>query len=93
MDTIRDQKPSPERITETMLDLLAACGTGKSISPTDVARALGGPHPDGWGPLMVPVRRVAVAMAQAGRVAILRKGKPVDDLDAVKGVVRYRLKA
>jgi hypothetical protein len=39
---------------------------------------------------MQPIRRVAVALAEQGRVVILRKGKPVDPRD-FKGV--YRLAA
>ena len=41
-------------------------------------------------PLMHPIRRVAVALAEQGRVVILRKGKPADPRD-FKGV--YRLTA
>ena len=40
--------------------------------------------------LSQPVRRVAVSLAQAGEVAILRKGKPVDP-DDFKGVYRIGL--
>jgi len=77
-------------IEAALLRLLADLGPGKSLDPAEVARALGGPHPDGWGPLMQPIRRVAVALAEAGRVVILRKGKPADPRD-FKGV--YRLTA
>jgi hypothetical protein len=65
-------------------------GPGKTVDPAEAARALAGAHPDQWGPLMQPIRRVAVALAEAGRVVILRKGKPVDPRD-FKGV--YRLTA
>jgi hypothetical protein len=47
-------------------------------------------HPDQWGPLMQPIRRVAVRLAAEGRIVILRKGKPVDP-EEFKGV--YRLAA
>jgi len=63
---------------------------GKTIDPQEAARELSGPHPDQWGPLMQPIRRVAVALAEQGRVVILRKGKPADPRD-FKGV--YRLSA
>ena len=63
---------------------------GKTVDPQEAARELGGSHPDQWGPLMQPIRRVAVALAEQGRVVILRKGKPVDPRD-FKGV--YRLTA
>ncbi|WP_372426287.1 DUF3253 domain-containing protein [Salinarimonas chemoclinalis] len=79
--------PAPDDVSRTLLDLVARRGPGKTICPSEVARALGGPHPDGWGPLMQPVRRAAVALAKEGRVAILRKGRPVDP-DDFKGVYR-----
>ena len=78
-------------IEETMLRLVAERGPGKTICPSEVARALGGPHPDGWSPLMQPVRRVAVRLTKAGRVAILRKGRPVEDPDGFKGIYRLGL--
>lgn len=80
----------PRTIEETLLALVVARGPGKTICPSEVARAVGGPHPDGWGPLMQPVRRVAVALAKKGRIAILRKGRPVDP-DDFKGVYRLSL--
>lgn len=77
-------------IEETMLRLAAERGAGKTICPSEVARALGGPHPDGWGPLMQPVRREAVRLAHEGRIAILRKGRPVDP-DDFRGIYRLAL--
>ncbi len=77
----------PEAITESMLALVAARGPGKTICPSEVARALAGDHPDNWGPLMQPVRRVAVRLAHEGRVLITRKGRPVDP-DDFRGVYR-----
>ena len=79
-------------ITATMLRLVAERGLAKTICPSEVARALGGPHPDGWGPLMGPVRRTAVRLMKEGRVVILRKGRPVDP-DDFRGVYRLALPA
>ena len=87
-----EAKPDDAAIETTMLGLVAARGAGKTICPSEVARALGGPHPDGWGPLMQPVRRVAVRLAHAGSVAILRKGKPVNP-DDFRGIYRLALPA
>jgi hypothetical protein len=84
------QLPDASVVEATILRLVAERGRGKTLDPSEAARALGGPHPDGWGPLMQPIRRVAVALAEQGRVVILRKGKPVDPRD-FKGV--YRLTA
>jgi hypothetical protein len=86
----RTGQPSPEEIATTLLALAAERGQGKTICPSEVARALGGPHPDGWGPLMQPVRRVAVRLMKEGRIAILRKGRPVDP-DDFRGVYRIAL--
>ena len=77
-------------IEAVLLRLIAERGPGKSIDPSEAARELGGSHPDQWGPLMQPIRKAAVALAEQGRLVILRKGKPVDPRD-FKGV--YRLTA
>lgn len=77
-------------IEAELLRLVAERGPDKTVDPQEAARALGGSHPDQWGPLMQPIRRVAVALAEQGRLVILRKGKPVDPRD-FKGV--YRLSA
>jgi hypothetical protein len=81
---------APERIAETMLDLATQRGPSKTIGPMDVARTLGGDHPDGWGPLMPAIRRVAVGLMKQGRVVITRKGRPVDPED-FRGVYRIAL--
>ena len=82
--------PDKHTIEAALMRLVSERGPGKTVDPSEAARELGGSHPDQWGPLMQPIRRVAVALAEAGRVVILRKGKPVDPRD-FKGV--YRLTA
>lgn len=81
---------TPEAIEAALLRLAAARGPGKNLDPTEVARTLGGPHPDGWGPLMQPIRRAAVRLAQDGKLVILRKGRKADPAD-FKGVYRLAL--
>ena len=76
--------PSAEALAAEILRQAAERGAGKSICPSEVARALGG---EDWHPLMTPVRNAAVALAQQGRLLILRKGKPVEP-EGVKGVIR-----
>ncbi|MBV8839101.1 MAG: DUF3253 domain-containing protein [Alphaproteobacteria bacterium] len=83
-------RPTAAAIETALLRLVAERGPGKTVDPTEAARALGGDHPDQWGPLMQPIRKAAVALAEQGRLVILRKGKPVDPRD-FKGV--YRLSA
>jgi hypothetical protein len=87
-----EARPDDAAIETAMLGLVAQRGTGKTVCPSEVARALGGPHPDNWGPLMQPVRRIAVRLAHAGQITILRKGKPVDP-DDFRGIYRLALPA
>ena len=77
----------PAEIEAAILDLLTRQEPGRTLSPMDVARALGGDHPDGWGPLMQPLRRAAVKLMKEGRLVITRKGRPVDP-DDFRGVYR-----
>jgi hypothetical protein len=74
----------------TILKLAAERGAGRTIDPTEAARAVGGDHPDGWGPLMQPLRRVAVRLMKEGRIVITRKRRPVDP-DDFRGVYRLSL--
>jgi hypothetical protein len=76
--------PSAEALTA---EILRQAGGGRSITPEDVARALGG---EDWHPLMAPVRNAAFALAREGRLLVLRKGKPVDP-EGVKGVIRLAI--
>ena len=84
------ERATPEELESAMLALLAERGPGRTISPSDVAQAIGGKQPEGWGPLMQPVRRAAVRLMKEGRVVILRKGRPVDP-DDFKGTYRIAL--
>jgi hypothetical protein len=80
----------PDQIDATLIGMARDRGHEKSFCPSEAARRIAGDHPDHWGPLMQPIRKSAVALAQAGRLLILRKGKPVDPLD-FKGVYRLSL--
>lgn len=77
-------------IESTILRLAAECDAGKTLDPSEVARVIGGKRPEQWSPLMIPVRRAAVALAQAGRLVIYRKGKPADPAN-FRGLYRLGL--
>ena len=79
---------APAEIETAILRLLAAAGPGKTVSPTDAARALK-PGAE-WHLLMPAVSRAAIKLALTGRLTITRKGKPADPND-FKGVYRLRL--
>jgi len=86
-DTPADDKPSGNieaRLGEHIVRLVEACGPDKTICPSDVARAERGEE---WRRVMKPVRRAAQKLAREGRIAVYRKGKPVDP-ETVKGVIR-----
>ncbi len=84
-------EPAPvPSIRDALLSLAADRGMGKTFCPSEAARLIGGPHPDGWGPLMQPIRKEAVALALESQIIIYRKGRPVDPTD-FKGVYRLGL--
>ncbi|MBR0653742.1 DUF3253 domain-containing protein [Plastoroseomonas arctica] len=81
------QPPKDSLLEATILAQAEAVGPEKSICPSEVARALA---PEDWRPLMTATRRAAMRLQAAGRIAILRKGKPVTAED-VRGVIRLRI--
>jgi Protein of unknown function (DUF3253) len=71
-------------IRRKILALLTQREPGKTICPSDAARALA----QDWRPLMDPVREVARAMPE---IEITQKGEVVD-LDTARGPIRLRLR-
>lgn len=67
--------------------LLEQRDPGKTICPSDAARALGGD--DGFRPLMDLVRDAAGELVEAGRIEVTQHGEPVD-LERAKGPIRLR---
>lgn len=78
-------------IAAEILRQATARGADKSICPSEVARALA-PEEEAWRRLMGPVRDAALTLAREGRIEVLRKGKPVDPGQEVRGVIRLRIK-
>jgi len=85
-----DPSHRPDALRAAILALLGKLAPGKSISPSDAARALAGSDEKQWSRLMKPLRAVSVEMAKAGEIEILRKGKPTDP-DNFRGVYRLAL--
>jgi hypothetical protein len=73
-------------IERTIVALLERRDPGKTICPSDAARALA----EDWRPLMQPVRDVAYAMADDGRIEVTQSGEVVDGRTA-RGAIRLRL--
>ena len=76
-------------VEDAIFALLAERGAGKSICPSEAARAV---DPQGWRRLLGEVRATAVGLARRDRLVITRHGRPVDP-SAFKGVYRLRLPA
>ncbi len=83
--------PSARQIEDTILALLGerdSAETGKTICPSQAARALAGG--DGFPDLMEPVREVARGMADRGGLQVTQGGQVVDPRTA-RGAIRLRL--
>jgi hypothetical protein len=70
-----------------ILDLLARRDPGRTICPSDAARALGGD--DGFRPLMPLVRAAAAALVATGDIEVTQRGRVVD-LATARGAIRLR---
>lgn len=79
-------------IPATILRLCMECGAGRTICPTDAAKALAGPSGGdlAWREWLPKVRGAAVHLAREGWIVIYRKGKPADP-DNFRGVIRLGL--
>jgi hypothetical protein len=75
------------QIEATILGLLARRGPGKTICPSDAARALDDAN---FRPLMAPVRRVARSLVERGELEVTQSGRVVD-IDTARGAIRLRL--
>ncbi|MCR6032294.1 DUF3253 domain-containing protein [Nocardioides sp. zg-579] len=78
------------RLERTILDLLAQREEGRTICPSDAARAVwSGPETEGWRDLMEPARQAAQRLVEAGEVEVTQRGEVVD-LPTARGPVRIR---
>ncbi len=77
---------SREEIEAQIVALLEQRAEGKTICPSDAARALA----DDWRPLMPEVREAAYAMADRGELEVTQKGEVVEGR-AARGPIRLRL--
>jgi hypothetical protein len=74
-----------DRVAETILELLEVRGPGKTICPSEAARALAGDRD--FRPFMEPVRLAAGRLARSGRVEVTQRGRRVPISEA-RGPVR-----
>ncbi len=74
-----------DRIEREIVERVEERGPGKTICPSEVARALAGDRPA--GDLMPHVREAAAQLAERGEIRVLQKGRPVDARTA-RGPIR-----
>mgnify|MGYP001153639535 CR=1 FL=1 len=74
-------------VTALVAERLGSLEAGRSLDPTELARAIAGSDEKRWRLLMPAIRDVAVGLAETGSAIILRKGRPVDPRD-FKGIYR-----
>ena len=85
-------KASDDKLEAEILRLLADRDAGKTICPSEAARAVAGSDErDAWEPLMEPARAAAPRLVAAGRIVITQAGRVVDGSTA-KGPIRLRLR-
>jgi hypothetical protein len=82
-----DDSPQAAPLEQAILEVLMRKASD-TLSAPEIAHAIA-PQGD-WHALLMPIRRAAVALAQAGRIVIYRKGKPADPND-FRGVYRLGL--
>lgn len=73
-------------LEDAILTLLDGRDADATICPSEVARLR---SPDGWQPLMEPVRRAARRLVADGRIEIVQGGRVVDP-DTARGPIRLR---
>ena len=93
MTITADESDSPPSLEGAIFALCNAAASGRTIGPEEAARAYASARGEddlGWRAHLTEVRRVAVRLAEAGRIVIYRKGKPVDPRE-FRGVYRLGL--
>ncbi len=78
--------PSAKALEAEITRQVTARGAGKTICPSEVARALS----DDWRDLMPAVRAAAADMAARGEITVTQRGQPVDAV-AARGPIRLGL--
>jgi hypothetical protein len=78
-------------IRDCMLDLLVERGPGRSVCPSEVARASAVRLGRCWQELMPSVRAIALALVDAGEIEAIQREVVVDP-GAVHGPVHLRLR-
>lgn len=82
--------PRAPAIRACVLGLLSQRAATASICPSQVARALGTQHPQGWRALMEPVREQARHLANEGVIVITQGSQALAPDRPFDGPIRLR---
>jgi len=74
-----------------ILRLLKERGAGKTICPSEAARAVAGEEREAWEGLMEPARAAGRRLVAEGKIVITQGGRVVEGSTA-KGAIRLRLR-
>ena len=77
-----------KQLRAAILELLRQRGPGKSICPSDAARAVAGEQ---FRPLMEQAREVAASLTDEGLLEVTRRGEVVHPHET-RGAIRLRLR-
>jgi hypothetical protein len=91
MSTTRSDDPPPiTDVQDGILRLLAQRGAGKTICPSEVARAI---DADDWRAHMAVVREAARALAMSGAIEVTQRGHVLAADGIWAGAIRLRMRA
>ena len=89
-----DKEIKHDPVALKILALIAERDAGKTICPSDVARAIYDEKrkptdpKDGWRKYMNAVKQQALHLARIGEIDILRRGERQDPTKPIQGVIR-----
>jgi len=87
-----EKKLEQKRLQQAILRLLNERGPGKTICPSEAARAVADSDDRTlWEPLMDPARAAASQLVTDGKIVITQHGAIVDG-NTAKGPIRLRLR-
>ena len=78
--------PDHAQLRHAILELLERRGEGKTICPSDAARAVAG---EDFRPLMDDARAAAAELVAQGEIVVTQRGEVVD-IEQARGPVRLR---
>ena len=96
MENENNEEKSEKKEDPVRIYILEAVADGSLVSPDSIAQKIANDRKkesdpdDVWRKYMLAVKQQAKSLARAGRISILRRGKPIDP-NKMKGLVKLSL--